>query len=136
MWIGLFLVLFQVTATLVMSGFIIHSAWRNLAKPFPTMSMIKPNYRRNFQSFQFGQFNLGWCVHVVNDDDHLHLLPVALLRWLQCQPMSIPWKAISLASKQPFLKRYTSVKIGLKKVTGPAWCFALCKRSDESLILG
>ena len=134
MWIGLILVLFQVAATFAVSGFLIQSAWQNLAKPFPAMPMIEPNYRRNFQSFQFGQFNLGWCVHVVIDDDYLHLLPVTLLRWFQCQPMSIPWKAISLASTQPFLKRYTSVKIGLTKVIGPAWCFALCKHSDEALI--
>jgi len=136
MWLVIFIALFQVSATFVMSGFLLQSVWRNLANPFPVMPMIEPNYRHNFQSFQFGQFNLGWCVHVVIDDYHLHLLPAKLLRWFQCQPLSIPWKAISRSPKQPFLKRYTSVQIGHTKVIGPAWCFALCKRSDESLILG
>jgi hypothetical protein len=58
-------------------------------------------------------------------------VPVALLRLLQCRPISIPWNSISLATKQPFRKQLTRVQIGSTQVTGPSWCFAMLTNTNN-----
>lgn len=131
---ALLIVIFQISLAIAITGFLIQSAWRPLAKQFNAMPFLKPNYGKNFQSFHFGNYSLGWSVHVVIDDDHLHLLPSLILRFFQCRTISVPWQAMKLTTKQPLMKRFRTVQIGGTKVLGPAWCFELVSPSyEESL---
>ncbi len=130
MALALLIVIFQISFAIAITGFLIRSAWQLLAKQFVAMPFGEPNFRKNFQSFQFGPYSLGWSVHVVLDDDYLHLLPSAILRFFQCHRISIPWDAINLAAKQPMTKRFRQVQIGKTKVLGPAWCFAMRSNTD------
>jgi len=128
---ALLLVIIQVSFAIAITGFLIRSAWQLIAMQFAAMPLGEPNFRRNFQSFQFGPYSLGWSVHVVLDDDFLHLLPSAILRLFQCHPISIPWDAIKLTSKQPMMKGFRTVQIGGTTVLGPAGCFANRSNTDN-----
>jgi hypothetical protein len=134
MVLALLIVIFQLSLAIAITGFLIQSAWRPLAKQFNAMPFLEQHYRKNFQSFHFGNYSLGRSVHVVIDDDHLHLLPALILRCFQCRAISIPWQAMKLTTKQPLMKSFRTVQIGGIKVLGPAWCFELVSPSyKESL---
>ncbi len=103
-------------------------AWGPMQASHPPREVVEPSVARNFQSFSFDWFNMGWCVHVVVDEQCLHLRPSAFLRLIGCGPMSIPWEAIELKSKPgrwPFMR----AKVGKVEVQGPKWCMRLADRS-------
>lgn len=103
------------------------NTWNPLADKYPPVPVREPSITREFQSFGFGFFNVGFCVHVTVDDQAMHLAPAKLLRWAKCRPMSIPWDAITLRNKDTPPKETGTLRATIAKedVKGPAWCLRL-----------
>jgi len=125
MWIILVIVAFELTTVIAVVGLLIQSTWFPLAQRYPRKNVLEPSTRRNFQSFNIGVLGLGYSVHVIVDDEHLHLLPSAILGFFKCSKISIPWDDIVLAKKQPIFRWLRSCELGKFKIVGPAWCFKL-----------
>ncbi len=101
--------------------------WDPLTKKFPPRPVVEPSERRDFQSFAFDMFNLGFCIHVTIDEHCLHLHPAAILRWTGATPMSIPWDAIELKDK-PDRKWGLKARVHKTTVKGPTWCMKLAAK--------
>ena len=95
---------------------------REIPAKFPFTPPLPGAVRREFQSFHIDMFGVGWGYHVEVDEDHLHLFPAKMERWLGITPASIPWSAIRLESTGRWTCR---VKIDKWNVTGPRWCLEL-----------
>ncbi|MBU6414091.1 MAG: hypothetical protein KGS45_11530 [Planctomycetes bacterium] len=91
-----------------------------LAKKFPAQPIGLNAKRRNFQSMSSGLVNLGFCIHIATDEQHLHILPTAFLRLFKAKPMSIPWDKVDLQPEQP-RKRWLNVRAEGSDLTLPAW---------------
>lgn len=104
-------------------GFVV-GTWHPLAKQFPPRAPTLPSVTRDFQSFAFGIFNMGFCVHVEADESCLHLRPAAILRWFGATTMSIPWEQVSLR-EAPRDKGQLKARLGRQHIKGPAWCLRL-----------
>lgn len=98
--------------------------WAPLAKVFPPVSPTPGAVRREFESFSFGMFNLGWSLHVAVDEAYLHLYPAWLLRVVGATPMSVPWSAVTLRPKAP-KRGLIPARLGKQDIRGPAWCLRL-----------
>jgi hypothetical protein len=98
--------------------------WGPLAGKFPRVPEADGAVRRDFQSFSFGLFNLGYCVHVTVDEDHMHLDPALFLRVIGARAMSIPWERIELRSR-PREQGYLKARVDQQDFRGPAWCLRL-----------
>lgn len=98
------------------------SCLRDIPAKFPFKPPLPGAVRREFQSFHIDMFSVGWGYHVEVDEDHLHLFPARMERWLGVTPASIPWSAITLVSTGRWRCK---VKFGTWTVTGPKWCLEL-----------
>lgn len=98
--------------------------WAPLAKSFPPVVPTPSAVRRDFESFSFGMFNLGWCLHVAVDEAYLHLYPAWALRVAGTTPISVPWGAVTLRPKAP-KRGPIRARLGKQNITGPAWCLRL-----------
>ena len=70
--------------------------------------------------------NLGFGVHAAADERHLHLTPVALLRWFGAGTVSVPWEAIKI-KKRSRRGHWIAVTVGKRTIRGPAWCLGLAE---------
>ena len=95
---------------------------REIPAKFPFKPPLPGAVRREFQSFHIDMFSVGWGYHVEVDEDHLHLFPAKMERWLGITPASIPWSAIKPVSTGRWSCK---VKIASWNVTGPKWCLEL-----------
>ena len=101
--------------------------WNPIMRAWPPCEPAPDAVRRNFQSFSLGLLNLGLSIHVAADDEHLHLTPARLIRWMGAIPASIPWNAM-----QPMAGRKgTAVKLGPHTMIGPRWCMELVAPADD-----
>ena len=116
------LIVFESLMTAVIVGALCRAGWWPVQKQFPAKPILPEHVRRNFQSFSFGVFGFGRSVHAIVDDDHLHFIPIKLMRWLGCQMVSVPWDDVQ-DHPQPGKSNYTvRVKIGNQTIVGPRWC--------------
>jgi hypothetical protein len=119
--IGAIIVFDSLMACLIV-GALCRAGWWPLQKQFPAKPILPEHVRRNFQSFSIGIFNFGWSLHTIVDDDHLHFIPIRLMRWFGCQTVSVPWDEV-LDHPQPGKSKYTVlVKIANQTILGPRWC--------------
>lgn len=101
--------------------------WNPIMRAWPPREPGPDAVRRNFQSFSLGLLNLGLSIHVAADDEHLHLTPARLIRWMGAIPASIPWNAM-----QPMGgRKATAVKLGHHTMIGPRWCMELVAPADD-----
>ena len=98
-------------------------SWNGLAGAHPAVDPAPDAIRRGFQSFSIGAINLGFCVHVLVDEERLHLRPAWILRVMGGREVSVPWESVDLAGNAPFGRRFA--RIGGKTLTGPRWCLDL-----------
>ena len=117
--VGIILADVIVASTLV--GSMTRVCWGTFLKAFPPKPILDEHVRRNFQSYSIGIFNLGGCIHTIVDDDHLHLIPIRLLRWFGSTRVSIPWNEVKEHPRPGKWKRTVQVKIANQNVTGPRW---------------
>ena len=95
---------------------------KELAARFPSHSIKPDAVRRNFQSVAFDALNLGGAVHLAADDEHLHVLPAAVSRWIGVKPLSIPWTEIRVTKRG---RRTSTAQIGPTTFVAPNWCLDL-----------
>lgn len=105
----------------------IGSSFGKLSRAFPFQQPAASAVRRNFQSFRFGLVNAGFSVHVAVDEDHLHLMPAAILRWSGAQPASVPWSQVELKGK---VGSFRHAKVGGVDLYGPRWCLDLASPTE------
>lgn len=101
--------------------------WNELARAYPALEPGEGAVRREFQSFKVGIFNMGYSVHVVVDDTHLHLLPSWTLRKIGGKAASVPWDDVRLKPAGKWFKGLRSAKIGKVDLCGPAWALNLAE---------
>ncbi len=119
-----------VIATVI--GLLVRIAWKPLERSFPVRQPSEPSYGRKFQTFCIGQVNFGGCIHVILDDDYLHLTPVWFLGRLGMKPISIPWDAVQPLPASILSGKMARVQIGKQKITGPKWCFELIMQRSQT----
>ena len=127
------IVLFIIADVLVAGGAIatcLRLLWHPLYLTYAPQSPANDAVRKQFQSFRVGVLNLGYSIHVAVDENHLHLIPAKVLRWLGAKPTSIPWHAIEFIKRSRFTKS-AIVRIGKRRIVGPIWCLQLAE-TDES----
>ena len=120
-----------VAATVV--GFLVRRSWKPLEKDFPARQPSEPSVSRTFQSFAIGMANYGWSIHVVLDDDYLHLKPIWIIRQFGLNPISIPLDAIKPLPDLQSGRQFKKVLIGKQTITGPKWCFALVTEPAQTV---
>ncbi|MEX2219344.1 MAG: hypothetical protein WD749_11385 [Phycisphaerales bacterium] len=104
---------------------LVRAGWSIVAQRYTARPVEPGAVRRNFQSFSFGLFNFGLCIHVAADEHHLHLTPAAFIRLFGPRPVSIPWDDIRLEPRQPRRKAWARARIGKAVVLGPRWALEL-----------
>lgn len=97
--------------------------WNPVLVPYPKRNPLPGAVTRNYQSFGLGIVNMGGSIHAAVDDDHLHLTPLAVWRWLGARPTSIPWSVLSPVGRTGRVARVGGPR-GCK-LEGPAWCMSL-----------
>lgn len=124
------IVLFVATDVLIV-GTLLGAAKRTLDElhaRFPERAPRPNAIAREFQSFRFDLLNLGWCVHVLVDEDNLHLRPAWFARmFCRMHAMSIPWEAIEIDPKATRSRRMLSARVAGVDVVGPTWCLNLAR---------
>lgn len=120
-WILIGIVLLDGILVVTLVGGVSRVCWGPFLKAFPAKPILTENVRRNFQSYSIGLCNLGGCIHTVVDDDHLHLIPVGVLQWCGCLPVSVPWDQVLDHPQPGRSRRMVRVKIANQVVSGPQW---------------
>ena len=109
-------------------GVLIRLGWRWLPREFPATTPRSDAVWRRHQSFRIGMLNLGFCIQVAVDEQHLHLVPIKPLRAFGAAAASIPWQSIRILTHTPG-DRWITVRIGTRTMKGPAWCLELASRA-------
>lgn len=107
------------------------SIWNPLAERFPHRNPAQDAVRKDFQSLSVGLFNLGWMIHVIVDDEYLHLEPSAICRWIGLKSTSVPWDEVRPVRRSA-TGWWATVRIGNTTMRGPAWCFSLAGMPEPS----
>jgi hypothetical protein len=94
------IVLFDCLVAALVGWGMVHLGWRPWAREYPPHPPAPDAVRRRFQSFRVGMMNLGGAIHVAVDEDHLHLTPVRVLRWIGMSPISVPWGSITIRRRR------------------------------------
>ena len=126
------IVAFDLFIAVTVIGLVVRSSWKPLEAVFPARRPSDASFGRNFQSFSFGLANYGFSIHVVIDDEYLHLSPIWFLSKLGMKPISIPWDAIEPLSTRWLAGKTTRVRIRKQTVVGPKWCFELLFQNPET----
>ncbi len=130
----LIVVLFGIVDLLIAFSLIAGSLkllWNPLHLAYPPRTPADDAVRKNLQSFRIGLLNLSYCIHTAVDENHLHLTPATLIRWLGGKPTSIPWNAIEVLKRSRF-GRSMIVRVGTRRITGPAWCLDLAEPAESN----
>ena len=128
------IVLFVIVDILVAFSLIAASlklVWNPLHLAYPPRTPADDAVRKHLQSFRIGLLNLSYCIHIAVDENHLHLTPATLVRWLGAKPTSIPWDAIEVVKRSRFGQSMIA-RVGERRIAGPAWCLGLAEPADGS----
>ena len=128
------IVLFVIVDVLIAFSLIAASLkllWNPLHLAYPPRTAADDAIRKKLQSFRIGPLNLSYCIHTAVDENHLHLTPATLVRWLGGKPTSIPWDAIEVVKRSRFGQSMI-VRVGKRRIAGPAWCLGLAEPADGS----
>ncbi|MBL8746732.1 MAG: hypothetical protein JNK58_10300 [Phycisphaerae bacterium] len=102
--------------------------WKPLSDAYPPVPAKSDAVRREFQSIQMGLFNLGMCVHLAVDSEHLHIEPAAMLRFFRMTGMSVPWSEARVVRRSRGNK-WITLRIRKVEIKGPGWAFGLAEPS-------
>ncbi len=106
---------------------LVQGCWVPLQDRYPEQQREPDAVRKTFQSIRIDLFNLGFCVHLAVDSQHLHIEPAWLLRKVRARTISVPWEAIAGYKQRG---RYAKVKLGTTTLTAPAWAMGLAKPAE------
>ncbi|MCH2133187.1 MAG: hypothetical protein MK116_05490 [Phycisphaerales bacterium] len=104
-----------------------HMLWRPIAGQYPPQAHGEDAITRKMQSFSLGIVNMGMSINATADSAHLHLEPVAWLRFFGASRMSIPWTDL-----KPHGRGGRSARLGTTGpvLQGPKWCMELVQASE------
>ena len=128
------IIVFDLLLAATVVGLIVRSSWKPLEVFFPAQVPSDTSYGRKFQSFSFGLVNYGFSIHVVIDDEFLHLTPIWIVSQFGLKPISIPWEAIEPLPTTKSAIRTLRVKIRKQTVIGPKWCFELIAMPPQAQV--
>lgn len=104
--------------------------WKPLEKRWPAQLPQDDVVSRGFQTFWFGRiarFNL--CLHATADTKHIHVAPMAPMRWFSAKPISLPLDELH-SLKSTLFPGLMQAKIRDRAFVGPAWCLKLAQPGD------
>ncbi len=119
-----------VAATII--SLLFRSSWKPLEIHFPAQTPSETSYGRKFQSFSIGLVSYGFSIHVVIDDQYLHLSPAWIASRFGLRPISIPWEAIQPLSPTLPIGNTAKVLVRKQTITGPKWCLELLYNSPQT----
>ena len=130
-WIIVLFVIVDVLVAFSLIAASLQLLWNPLHLAYPPRTPAEDAVRKRLQSFRIGLLNLSYCIHTTVDENHLHLTPATLVGWLGAKPTSIPWDAIEVL-KRSRLGQSMIVRVGKRRIAGPAWCLGLAEPADGS----
>ena len=78
--------------------YVLGQSLRELSAAFPAHAELPGTPRKHFQSMSLGMLNMGGCVHVAIDGNHLHLYPSLFARWIGMKQVSIPHASLQFTN--------------------------------------
>jgi hypothetical protein len=115
---------------------IVRVAWAPLARRYPARPDLAGAVRGRYESFRLGRFTrIGHGMHITVDEEHLHLDPIALLRWVGARRISLPWARMTDVRPAPGrlgapADGMIAVTIDGRRIAGPAWCMTLASAAE------
>lgn len=98
--------------------------WNELGKGCDYVQPRPGSVRKDFQSMKIGVFNYGSCLHIAVDENHLHLYPAKIIRWVGGRSFSIPWDKVEPDASRP-QRRLWPARVNGQKVLAPAWALRI-----------
>ncbi|MEE8155745.1 MAG: hypothetical protein V3T53_12400 [Phycisphaerales bacterium] len=130
-WIIVLFVIIDILVAFSLIAASLKLLWNPLHLAYPPRTPADDAVRKQLQSFRIGLLNLSYCIHTAVDEDYLHLTPATLVGWLGAKPTSIPWDAIEVLKRSRF-GQSTIVRVGKRRLAGPAWCLGLADPANGS----
>ncbi|HLP85797.1 MAG TPA: hypothetical protein VK157_15710 [Phycisphaerales bacterium] len=96
----------------------VQDVFNRLHAKYPPQQIGDGAIRRNFQSAKKDIVNLGFCVHFAVDDQFVHVMPAAVLRWAGAKGSSVPVDVVS--AKQSDMS-YAEIVFDDVTLVGPTW---------------
>jgi hypothetical protein len=135
--IAIAITLFVAIDAIVISSifYVLGQSLRDLSNAFPTQTELPGTPRKEFQSMSIGLMNLGGCIHVSLDGNHLHLHPTRFARMMKMTTASIPLACIEAQQEKPLTRKSTARGLAAVKLRSaitsrvheanlPAWAVA------------
>jgi hypothetical protein len=105
--------------------------WKPWQRRYPAQPILHGAVSQQFQSFGLGRLSrLNNCVTIIADEQHLHLVPFAALRWVGCGRMSLPLDRIGDVRPGWMPRFQMSAQIDGQAISGPEWCLKLADSGD------
>jgi len=135
-WWIIMMVVALIVAIPVFAFWIIHlAAWRPLMNRHHAQPIRSGAVSKSFQSISFGSLmRFNNCLTLVADDEHLHIVPFAPLKWVGARRISLPWNRMMRVS-QSRLNGMIKVKLGDRFLSGPEWCMKLAPIPETALTI-
>lgn len=115
-------VAFDLVVVVVVVPMMVRGALEPLHKRYPSVEPADDAVWRRRQSIGVDMVNLGLCVDLGADLDHLHIRANRLGRLLGVPAISVPWTAMD----RPRIGRLSSsVRLGKSKLALPRWAVEL-----------
>lgn len=131
-WTWLFIVAvvaFDLLLVVVIVPMLVRGALGSVLKRYPPVEPADDTVWRRRQSISVDKVNLGLCVDLGADLDHLHIRANRFGRLLGVPAISVPWAEMD----RPRLRWIgSSVRLGRTKLTLPRWAVELAMGEGDS----
>src|SRR5688572_2512735 len=106
---------------------VVKMLWNRWSQRYAAQPILPGAVGRKFQSFSFGPLaSLNNCIHIVVDEQHLHLIPMLVMRWCGGKRISLPWDRIE--DVHPGMFGMSKAVIDDRRIAGPKWCMRLAEQ--------
>jgi len=106
--------------------------WKPLERRWPTQPVHEGALTRGFQTFWFGPIaRYNMCVHATVDHQHIHITPMAPMRWIGSRVVSLPLDDM-VDYKRTAIPLLSEAKIGKRRIVGPTWCMQLAQSDEDA----
>jgi hypothetical protein len=99
--------------------------WRPWQRRYPARPILDGAVSQSWQSFTFGSLaRLNNCITIIADEKHLHLMPLAPMRWTGARTISLPLDRISDV-RPGWTPGVMRASLDGRAISGPDWCLRL-----------
>jgi hypothetical protein len=104
------------------------SFFEPLHRMFPPRAMLEAAVEKRFQSMSSGMVNMGGCMHIAVDAEHVHVAPAWAVRRLGGRAFSVPLAEVSVNDRAKLARAKwgwwpVAGRFGTVEVSAPAWMF-------------